>query len=135
MVPERREAWVGEGLECSGEEVDEGGRYKDTGAEVSRNEEELVRHGDAREAFDDDWKGAGYRRQFFPNNVSTAYCDVPAVLRASIKTSAKTCMGVLYLPWLPFVPQVGRSSSCRRRSSERRMSVGMSAQERPRRVP
>jgi len=33
--------------------VDEGGRNEDTGAEVSRQEEELMGYWDPREAFDD----------------------------------------------------------------------------------
>jgi hypothetical protein len=40
MVPKVRETWIGERLEGGREEVDKGGRYKHTGAEVSREEEE-----------------------------------------------------------------------------------------------
>lgn len=52
---------------------------------------------------------------------------VPIVLRERMRTSAKTCIGVLYAPRFP-LPQAGLSApSCRRRSSARRTPIGRSA--------
>jgi hypothetical protein len=56
LVPEGREAWVGEGDKSGGQEVHEGGRDEDAGAKVPRQEEELVRDGDFGEAFGDNGK-------------------------------------------------------------------------------
>lgn len=58
MVPEPREAWVGEGNERGGEEVDEGCGDEDAGAEVAGEEEEAVGDREGREAFGDEGEGA-----------------------------------------------------------------------------
>ena len=53
---------MGQGLEGSGQQVDEGGGYEDACAKVSGDEEELVGDGDRGKALDDDWEGAGCGR-------------------------------------------------------------------------
>jgi hypothetical protein len=58
FVPERREAWVGEGGEGRGQEVHESRRDQDSSAEMPRDEEELVRYGESRKALCDDGEGA-----------------------------------------------------------------------------
>lgn len=60
LVPEGREAWVGEGDEGGGQEVHEGGRDQDAGAEMSREEEELMGDGESRKALGDDGEGASW---------------------------------------------------------------------------
>lgn len=51
-------AWVGEGLEGSGQQMDKGRRYQHAGAKVPRDEEEVMGDGEPREALDDDGEGA-----------------------------------------------------------------------------
>jgi hypothetical protein len=63
FVPEVRETWVVERLESGRQEMDEGCRYEDARAEVSRHEEELVGNWYRGKAFDEDWEGASYDRQ------------------------------------------------------------------------
>lgn len=130
----------------------EGGCDQDAGAEVSRKEQEVVRHREAWESADDDGEGArcGSLAHVEPGarirvggalhapsaNLIVMLSFLPPVLSARINISAKTCSGVLYSP-LVLLPHAGLCSPavdsfmppCLRSSSAWSSAVGMSVHE------
>ena len=103
--------------------------YEDTSAEVSREEENVMRNREAWVAFDEDREAARCTIvSVLSHGRMKLELKMPRVLNANINTSAKTCIGVLYAPLFP-LPQAGLSepSPCLLTNSARRTSSGRSA--------
>jgi len=103
--------------------------YEDTSAEVSREEENVMRNREAWVAFDEDREAARCTIvSVLSHGRMKLELKMPRVLNANINTSAKTCIGVLYAPLFP-LPQAGLSepSPCLLANSARRTSSGRSA--------
>ena len=96
LVPERRQAGIGQGDEGGGEEMHEGGGDQDAGAEVAREEEEAVRDGQLGEAAGDDGERARCDGALAVHERAGRRCGpLPSVLSTRMRTRAKTWRGVL----------------------------------------
>ena len=100
-----------------------------TGAEVTREEEEVMRYREAWEAPDYDGKRASWSNGKHCSLSRRKGNEIPPVLRTKMRMSAATCSEVLYEPLFFPDPHTGLATPfCLRASSACKNVVGISDQ-------
>lgn len=97
LIPKGGKTWVSQRYVCRREQVYEGRGYEDARSEMAREEDELVRYWEVRVFTCDDGEGACYTCTSGLDAQESHWKRglVPIVLRARMRTSAPTWIGVL----------------------------------------